>query len=155
MKIARCQFLAFKNKTTRERLIDARLGQGRFRVGVASRWNGRCAVTGCAIPAVIRASHIKPWSECTDRERLNPANGIFLPRISMPFLTEDSSHLRAMVPCFCRHKLIQPNGDCSGYQDHYAANLIRGKRSFYSTTVVVIDFRTASDYCCPMLVGNG
>jgi hypothetical protein len=49
-----------KNKTTRERLIDARLGQGRFRVGVASRWNGRCAVTGCAIPAVIRASHAGP-----------------------------------------------------------------------------------------------
>jgi hypothetical protein len=67
-----------KNGTTRKQLIDARLGQGRFRVGVENRWNGRCAVTGCAIPAVVRASHIKPWSESNNRERLNPANGVFL-----------------------------------------------------------------------------
>lgn len=67
-----------KNKTTKKRLIDARLGQGRFRADVGDRWDGRCAVTGCAISAVVRASHIKPWSESTNRERLNPANGIFL-----------------------------------------------------------------------------
>jgi hypothetical protein len=67
-----------KNRTTRKRLIDARLGQGRFRTGVENRWNGRCAVTGCRISAVVRASHIKPWSQSTNRERLNPANGIFL-----------------------------------------------------------------------------
>jgi predicted restriction endonuclease len=67
-----------KNKTTKKRLIDARLGQGRFRASVENRWNGRCAVTGCAIPALMRASHIKPWSESTNRERLNPANGVFL-----------------------------------------------------------------------------
>jgi hypothetical protein len=67
-----------KNKTTRKQLIDARLGQGRFRSGVENRWNRRCAVTGCAISAVVRASHIKPWSQSTNGERLNPANGIFL-----------------------------------------------------------------------------
>jgi hypothetical protein len=67
-----------KSKTRRKQLIDARLGQGRFRVDVKGRWNGRCAVTGCKIPAVLRASHIKPWSNSTDPERLNPANGLFL-----------------------------------------------------------------------------
>jgi hypothetical protein len=67
-----------KSKTTRKTLIDARLGQGQFRAAVENRWNGRCAVTGCAIPAVVRASHIKPWSKSTNPERLNPANGVLL-----------------------------------------------------------------------------
>ena len=67
-----------KNKTTRKALIDARLGQGRFRSEVEKRWGNRCAVTGCAIPAVLRSSHIKPWSDSTNSERLNPENGLLL-----------------------------------------------------------------------------
>ena len=27
---------------------------------------------------MLRASHIKPWSECTNRERLDPLNGLLL-----------------------------------------------------------------------------
>jgi hypothetical protein len=67
-----------KDQTTRKALIDARLGQGQFRADVGKRWNDMCAVTGCGIPAVLRASHVKPWSRCNNRERLNPANGFLL-----------------------------------------------------------------------------
>jgi len=36
-------------------------------------------VTGLAIPALLRASHIKPWSHCeTDAERLDVYNGLLL-----------------------------------------------------------------------------
>jgi hypothetical protein len=67
-----------RSETTRQTLIDARLGQGQFRADLEGRWNGICAVTGCGISAMLRASHIKPWSRCSNQDRLNPANGILL-----------------------------------------------------------------------------
>lgn len=39
-------------------------------------WGGACAVTGIALPELLRASHAKPWAKCdTDQERLNVFNG--------------------------------------------------------------------------------
>jgi hypothetical protein len=66
------------DETTRERLIHARLGQGRFRDDVMRRWRGACAVTGCSQPEILRASHIRPWRNSSNEQRLNPANGILL-----------------------------------------------------------------------------
>jgi hypothetical protein len=66
------------DETTRQRLMDARLGQGQFRRRVLARWQGRCVVTGCALEDVLRASHIKPWRCSNNDERLNPANGLLL-----------------------------------------------------------------------------
>jgi predicted restriction endonuclease len=51
---------------------------GEFRIALQERWGNQCAVTGCAILDVLRASHIKPWSLSKNRERLDPANGILL-----------------------------------------------------------------------------
>jgi hypothetical protein len=62
--------------TTRETLVMARLGQGRYRKELLALWGGSCAVTGCGITQVIRASHAKPWCDSTDEERLNPNNGL-------------------------------------------------------------------------------
>lgn len=42
------------------------------------RWNGLCALTGCAISEILRACHIKPWKKSSNPERLNPANGFLL-----------------------------------------------------------------------------
>lgn len=64
------------SKTTREALIDARLGQGKFRAGVMAAWNGACAVTGCGVSDAVRASHIVPWRGSTNAERLDAANGL-------------------------------------------------------------------------------
>ncbi|MBD8736257.1 HNH endonuclease [Sphingomonas sp. CFBP 13706] len=64
--------------TTRTRLVDARLGQGRYRTDLERRWDGRCAVTGCAVREVLRASHVKAWRPSNDRERLDAANGLLL-----------------------------------------------------------------------------
>jgi HNH endonuclease len=61
----------------RKALIRARLGQGRFRADLLEYWGG-CAVVGCTVEAALRASHIKPWRESSDRERLDPANGLLL-----------------------------------------------------------------------------
>jgi len=64
-------------KTTREQLVLARLGQGEFRQALISYWGG-CAVTGCRVLDVVRASHIKPWRDSSRKERLSLDNGLLL-----------------------------------------------------------------------------
>jgi hypothetical protein len=66
------------DETTRKALIDARRGQGKFRRDLMQRWGGACAVLGITVRQVLRASHIKPWRESTNTERLDPANGLLL-----------------------------------------------------------------------------
>lgn len=62
-----------------ERLVRQRVGQNKFREAMLDYWGGACAVTGVAIPEVLRASHAKPWAECTsDSERLDVFNGFLL-----------------------------------------------------------------------------
>jgi len=41
-------------------------------------WGGRCAISGVVEPALLRASHAKPWRDCTDAERLDVHNGLLL-----------------------------------------------------------------------------
>jgi predicted restriction endonuclease len=64
--------------TSKQTLVDARIGQGAFRSAVLQLWDHRCSVTGSTTMDVIRASHIKPWRDSTDEERLDPMNGLAL-----------------------------------------------------------------------------
>ena len=65
--------------TEAERLVVQRVGQDIFRRGLLEYWDGRCAITGLAVPELLRASHIKPWAACTtDAERLDVFNGFLL-----------------------------------------------------------------------------
>jgi putative restriction endonuclease len=64
------------DSTTKETLVDARVGQGAFRSAVLQLWNQRCSVTGSITQDAIRASHIKPWRTSTNEERLDPMNGL-------------------------------------------------------------------------------
>lgn len=67
------------NTTEVERLTVQRVGQELFRTALLNYWHGRCALTGLAVPELLRASHIKPWAACeTDAERLDVHNGILL-----------------------------------------------------------------------------
>lgn len=58
-------------------LINTRLGQGLFREHLIQQWQG-CAVTGYPMPAMLIASHIKPWRAANNIERLDPNNGLLL-----------------------------------------------------------------------------
>jgi predicted restriction endonuclease len=59
--------------------VVQRVGQDLFRGGLIEYWEGRCAVTGLAVPELLRASHIKPWADCpADAERLDVFNGLLL-----------------------------------------------------------------------------
>lgn len=64
--------------TTKQRLVDARLGQGRFRSHLEGHWDAACAVTGVRVRAILRASHIQPWAASDNEERLDPHNGLLL-----------------------------------------------------------------------------
>ena len=64
--------------TETERLVVQRIGQDIFRDALMNYWSGRCPITGITEPALLRASHIVPWSECTDEERLDVHNGLLL-----------------------------------------------------------------------------
>jgi hypothetical protein len=64
--------------TEKEQLINARLGQGKFRNGLIKHWNGSCAISGFQLTDMLIASHIKPWSKCNNIERLDPYNGLLL-----------------------------------------------------------------------------
>lgn len=66
------------DETTLTAMIEARLGQGRFRRELMKRWADACAVTGCGVAEVLRASHCKPWRDSSNVERLDPANGLLL-----------------------------------------------------------------------------
>jgi hypothetical protein len=56
-----------------------RIGQDIFRARLMDYWQGRCPLTGISDPALLRASHIIPWSECeSDAERLDVRNGLLL-----------------------------------------------------------------------------
>lgn len=67
------------NATEAIRLAVQRVGQDVFRLSLLEYWGGRCAVSGLAVPELLRASHIKPWAECaSDAERLDVFNGLLL-----------------------------------------------------------------------------
>lgn len=64
-------------ETTRKSIIDARVGQGKFREELINYWKG-CSVTGCEVNKMLRASHIKPWRDSNNTERLDHYNGLLL-----------------------------------------------------------------------------
>jgi hypothetical protein len=64
--------------TQYERIQAARIGQGDFRTALIAAWNSTCPVVGVDHPELLRASHIKPWRDSTDAERLDPFNGLLL-----------------------------------------------------------------------------
>ena len=66
------------NKTERQGLVTSRVGQGYYRRQLLDKWDAKCAVTGVDIRAILIASHIVPWSQSNDEEKLDVNNGILL-----------------------------------------------------------------------------
>lgn len=65
--------------TEAERLVVQRIGQDIFRASLLEYWQGTCPLTGITDLALLRASHIVPWSVCsTDAQRLDVHNGLLL-----------------------------------------------------------------------------
>jgi len=54
------------------------VGQGQFREEVEREWERKCVVLKISTREVLRASHIKPWRESSNEERLDRDNGVLL-----------------------------------------------------------------------------
>jgi len=65
-------------RTEREATVKARTAQHRYRAGLEALWGGKCSCTGVGMAELLRASHAKPWKDCTDAERVDPYNGFLL-----------------------------------------------------------------------------
>lgn len=91
------------SETTRRR------GQSFFRAAVIAAHNGKCCITGITCQAILRASHIVPWSHDPSL-RLDPRNGLCLNALhdaafdrglitlSDRFVLQVSRRVRADVP---------------------------------------------------------
>lgn len=66
------------NKTTRDSLIKARVGQGKFRQDLLDAWGSTCSVTSVKNKDFLVASHIVPWSLSNNKARLDVNNGLLL-----------------------------------------------------------------------------
>ena len=66
------------DETERKGLVTSRVGQGYYRQQIIERWEGVCPVTKTNIKQILISSHIVPWSESNDEERLDVENGILL-----------------------------------------------------------------------------
>lgn len=81
---------------TKEVITKVRIGQSYFRTAVLSAYNNRCCISGLAVPKLLIASHIVPWSE-DPQNRLNPTNGLALSALhdkafDLGLLTIDESY---------------------------------------------------------------
>ena len=65
-------------KTERKGLVTSRVGQGWYRQELLSKFGSKCAVTESSLEEILIASHIVPWRDSSDDEKLDPNNGILL-----------------------------------------------------------------------------
>jgi hypothetical protein len=63
--------------TDKESIVKSRIGQGKFRNGLIEKWK-KCSVSDVSDISLLKASHIKPWRDSSNFERLDPDNGLLL-----------------------------------------------------------------------------
>jgi len=63
--------------TEKEALIKIRIGQSKFRKNLITYWKG-CSITQYKDEKLLIASHIKPWKDSDNNEKLDIYNGLLL-----------------------------------------------------------------------------
>jgi putative restriction endonuclease len=70
-------YIRVEKDTEKQSMSLSRIGQGKYRVDLLDMW-GSCAITDVNVPEILKASHIKPWKDSDNFERLDPYNGLIL-----------------------------------------------------------------------------
>lgn len=76
-EINRVQNDASLSVTEREAIVKARVGQGKFRDKLVDYWRG-CSVSTFSHFDLLIASHIMPWRDADNQQRLDVFNGLLL-----------------------------------------------------------------------------
>lgn len=76
-EINRVQNDATLSVTEREAIVKARVGQGKFRDKLVDYWRG-CSVSTFSHYDLLIASHIMPWRDADNQQRLDVFNGLLL-----------------------------------------------------------------------------
>jgi hypothetical protein len=100
----RAKTAGLPERTEAERLVIQCIGQDIFRDALMDYWGGRCPLTGITEPALLRASHIVPWAECGDEQRLDVHNGLLPLRPLGRRLREGPRQLRRRRPAACERQ---------------------------------------------------
>lgn len=118
--------------TEAEQLVVQRVGQNLFRDALMDYWGGRCPLTGITEPALLRASHIVPWSDCNDAQRLDVHNGLLLSALwdaafdcgLVSFVDEGTPRASSSLSAVARQALaIDTAPALRGLRDAHRANL--------------------------------
>ena len=65
-------------ETEKDILAKVRIGQEYFKKKILHKYGSRCAMCGLDSKPLLVGSHIKPWAEATNAERLDENNGLLL-----------------------------------------------------------------------------
>jgi len=66
------------SETEKQAVVNQRIGQGHFKDLLMAKYNGKCCICGLGFSPLLIGSHIKPWSESREREKLDLHNGLLL-----------------------------------------------------------------------------
>lgn len=65
-------------ETEKMSIYKRRVGQDILRKNLLKLYSSRCMLTGIDNKELLRASHIKPWKDCNDNEKLDENNCLLL-----------------------------------------------------------------------------
>jgi hypothetical protein len=125
-------------ETQRLQLAKARIGQGLFRKRVLLL-GPHCRVTGVEDSRLLVASHIKPWKDASNAERINGYNGIMLsPHVDalfdeklMTFEEDGRIHIHpSLPPDVLRRWSIDPSQRVAAFRPEHAAFLKHHREAF-------------------------
>ena len=104
-------------ETEKQQLVMARRGQGLFRTRV-ELFERACRITGLRQRAHLRASHIKPWRNSTDVEKLDGQNGLLLSPACRPSLRPRVHNLLGFWSDPVFHQTIEGRNRTLGHAGH-------------------------------------
>lgn len=64
--------------TEKYNLVQARIGQGKYKKDLLSRFSEKCCISSNPQIEILEASHIKPWASSNNEEKIDKFNGLLL-----------------------------------------------------------------------------
>ena len=109
-----------------KRFINCRIGQKSFREKLLNKWNGRCPITGIDDSTILISSHIVPWSESKDEEKIDPENGILLSPLFDSLFDENLISFEDNGNIIFSHNISQENKDRFNLKDNIKIDITPG-----------------------------